>query len=120
MYAPAFARWRGINDRFHMLAPDAAAVWKRRRFFAMHMCRHVPIHSEIYTHAFANATGLAYAPIHRFGFVRVRSTGEEADMDAEFPGLCGAEVNQEGSQRAKQAARKRYQARRAGDKGVRR
>lgn len=94
VYAPDFALWRGINDRFHMLAPDAATVWKRRRFFATHMCRHVPIHSEIYTHAFANATGLAYAPIPEFGFVRVRSTGEEADMDAEFPGLCGAPVRE--------------------------
>lgn len=94
VYAPDFALWRGINDRFHMLAPDAATVWKRRRFFATHMCRHVPIHSEIYTHAFANATGLAYSPIPEFGFVRVRSTGDEADLDAEFPGLCGAPVRE--------------------------
>lgn len=95
MYTPNFAHWRGINDRFHMLAPKAAMVWKRRRFFAAHMCKHFPIHSEVYTHAFANATGLAYSPIEDFGFVRIRSTGEVAEMDAEFPALCGAPVDEE-------------------------
>lgn len=111
VYAPSFARWRGINDRFHMLAPDAATVWKRRRFFATHMCKHSPIHSEVYTHAFANATGLQYEPIDRFGFVRIRSTGEEADLDVDFPALCGADVNMESAQAA---AQKRIKARRAG------
>lgn len=90
IYAPDFALWEGINDRFALLAPQAATVWKRRAFFTLHQCQIRPIHAEIFAEAFATATGLAHREIHRFGFVRVRSNGEPAKLDMEYgyPELC--------------------------------
>lgn len=71
-----------------MLRPAAATVWKRRLFFTLHQCRIRPIHAEIFARAFAKATGLGYLPIHRFGFVRMRSNGAIAALDAAYPELC--------------------------------
>lgn len=88
VYAPDFALWRGINDRFALLRPAAAAVWKRRVFFSLHACRFRPIHAEIFASDFAAATGLSYLPIKRFGFVRMRSTGVVAALDETYPDLC--------------------------------
>eukprot|EP00892_Ulva_mutabilis_P012524 jgi/Ulvmu1/9644/UM054_0076.1 len=90
IYAPDFALWDGINDRFALLAPAAATVWKRRRFFNLHECRNRPIHAEMFASAFANATGLTYRPIQRFGFVRVRGNGVAAELDVDYPKLCAS------------------------------
>lgn len=89
VYAPDFALWEGINDRFALLKPAAATVWKRRRFFNLHECRNRPIHAEIFAKNFVNATGLMYRPIKRFGFMRVRGNGVPALLDADYPKLCG-------------------------------
>jgi hypothetical protein len=90
VYTPDWADFKGINDRFAMMAPDAAGVWFRRKYFTLHECLRQPIHAEQFAGYFLNATGIAHSVVPQFGFVRVRSNGEPAILDKDWPKLCNA------------------------------
>lgn len=57
VYVPAWSDNGGINDRFALLHPASASLWKFRLNFTLHHCLESPIHSETFTKDFADYEG---------------------------------------------------------------
>lgn len=62
VYVPAWSDNGGINDRFALLHPANAYIWKQRLQFTMQHCLESPIHSETFTKDFADFEGLQARP----------------------------------------------------------
>lgn len=77
LWVPAWSGNGGINDRFALLHPKSAGVWKYRLEYTLQHCLKAPIHSESFTRDYARHKTLAIKGIAepRFVFFRVRSTG---------------------------------------------
>lgn len=69
VFVPAWAENRGINDRFALLHPATASVWKGRLHYTLDHCLDKPIHSETFLQHFTDFSGLEACP---YRLVRVR------------------------------------------------
>lgn len=65
VYVPNWANHMGMNDRFALLHPKTASVWKGRLDHALTHCLEEPVHSETFVRHFAASNSLQVPPIHR-------------------------------------------------------
>jgi hypothetical protein len=58
VYVPGWGDYGGINDRFALLHPDSAYLWKGRMAYSLEHCLKKPIHAEIFARDFAQDSDL--------------------------------------------------------------
>lgn len=62
VYVPNWANHMGMNDRFALLHPQSAGLWKGRLDHTLKHCVEEPIHSETFVRHFALSNHLQVQP----------------------------------------------------------
>ena len=63
VHVPNWGHHMGMNDRFALLHPKSAALWKGRLQHMLAHCTEEPLHSETFVRHFAFSQGLQGRPL---------------------------------------------------------